>query len=73
VRKRDFEGGHDGVVPGAWDNGFGGRLEGVRSLSWGRCAKGEGCEDHHECAAFGLQKEFSSASDQGNLALESGY
>ena len=27
VGERDFEGGHDGVVPSAWDNGFGGGLE----------------------------------------------
>ena len=57
VGERDLEGGHDGVVPSAWDNRFGGGLGGVRDLSWSCCAEGNGCENHCKCAVFGLQRD----------------
>lgn len=53
--ERDFEDGHDGVVPGAWDNGFGGGTDGVRGLSSGCGAECNGRENHSKCSVFGLQ------------------
>lgn len=62
VGERDFDPGHNGVVPGSGDGGFGT----VRGLGRSGYAEVHKCENHHKCAVVELQGNTPLVSTGGS-------